>query len=313
VRSPPDGPTPTVAAVLLPAERARVEAAGSGSFTVLHRDSIPEAINLVRERPVDAVLVSVHRCDPAEVDAVRRLVTSFPGLPAVALLSRHDPSNAGALLRLGASGVRDVIDVTAPMGWARLRQLVSEPATRPAARILAPLMDRLAESPPDARIFMEALVRLAPTTPTVRGVAKVFSVQPSTLMSRFLRAGLPSAKRYLAAVRLLYAAQYMESDGLSITDVAYRLDCSSPQSFGRHLRTLLGITSTEFRRRFPFPAAMERFLVVMVDPYLDRWRTFHPLIKPAGHGGAIADLASKAGVPVRRGRTSGQTEIGGSS
>lgn len=284
-----DGVIPTVAAVLLPAERARVEAAGSGSFTVLHRDSIPDAISLVRERPVDAVLVSVHRCDPTEADAVRRLVASFPGLPAVALLSRHDPANAGALLRLGASGVREVIDVTAPTGWARLRRLVSEPATRPAARILAPLMDRLAEAPPDARIFMEALVRLAPTTPTVRGIARVFSVQPSTLMSRFLRARLPSAKRYLAAVRLLYAAQYMENDGLSITDVAYRLDFSTPQSLGRHLRTLLGITSTEFRRRFPFPAAQERFLGVMVDPYRDRWRTFHPLIKPAGHGGSVAD------------------------
>lgn len=286
-------PTPTVAAVLLPAERARVEAAGSGSFTILHRDTVPEAISLVRERPVDAVLVSVHRCDPTEADAVRRLVTSFPGLPAVALLSRHEPANAGALLRLGASGVRDVIDVTAPAGWSRLRHLVSQPATRPAARILAPLLERLTGIPGDARVFVEAMVRMAPTTPTVRGLARVFAVQPSTLMSRFLRAGLPSAKRYLAAVRLLYAAQYLENEGLSIGDVAYRLECSSPQSFGRHLRTLLGITSTEFRRRFPFPAALDRFLVVMVDPYLERWRSFHPLTKPAGHSGPVPDTGGE--------------------
>ncbi len=52
----------TVAAVLLPGERPRVDAAGSALFAVLHRDSIPDAVRAVRERPVDAVLVSVHRC-----------------------------------------------------------------------------------------------------------------------------------------------------------------------------------------------------------------------------------------------------------
>ena len=68
-------------------------------------------------------------------------------------------------------------------------------------------------------------------------------------MSRFTRAGLPSPKTYLAAVRLLYAAQYFESDGLSIADVAYRLECSSPQSFGRHLRSMLGITAGAVKLR----------------------------------------------------------------
>lgn len=268
---------PMVATVLLPVERARVEAAGSGSFAVLHRETVPEAIRTVRERAVDAVLLSVHRCDAVEADAVRRLVHAFPGLPAVALVTRHDDATPASLLRLGASGVREVVDVTGPTGWGRLRRLVAEPAARPAARILGPLMAQLDDIPEDARMFLEAMVRLAPQTPTVRGLTRLFGVQPSTLMSRFGRAGLPSAKQYLAAVRLLYAAQFLENEGLSIADVAYRLECSSPQSFGRHVRSLLGITCTEFRRRFPFAVALDRFLVVMVGPYVERWREFHPL------------------------------------
>ncbi len=287
----PKTAVPTVATVLLPAERARVEAAGSGSFTVLHRETVPEAIRAVRERSVDAVLLSVHRCDAVEADAVRRLVRSFPGLPAVALVTRHDDTTPASLLRLGASGVREVVDVTGPTGWGRLRRLVAEPAARPAARILGPLMDRMTGVPDDARMFVEALVRLAPHTPTVRGLTRVFGVQPSTLMSRFGRAGLPSVKQYLAAVRLLYAAQYLENEGLSIADVAYRLECSSPQSFGRHVRSLLGITCTEFRRRFPFGVAMERFLRVMVEPYLERWRDFHPLGAGAARSLAVPDPA----------------------
>lgn len=280
---------PTVATVLLPSERSRVDAAGGGAFTAVHRESVPEAMQVVRERPVDAVLVSVHRCGAADADQVRRLVRSFPGLPAVALMSQRDERASRSLLYLGASGVREVVDVTTPTGWSHLRQLLVEPATRPAARILGPLLDRLPGLPDDARVFLEALVRLAPATPTVREIARQFQVRPSTLMSRFSRARLPSAKRYLAAVRLLYAAQYFESEALSVSDVAYRLQCSSPQSLGRHVRSLLGITCTEFRRRFPFPVAVERFGRVMVDPYAAQWRAFHPLGADQDRGSVVPD------------------------
>ena len=267
----------TVAAVLTPVERQRVDAAGSGVFAVVHRDSVPEAVRVVRERPVDAVLVSVHRCAPEQVDAVGHLVRDFPGIPTVALLSEHDPRATEMLLRFGASGVRQVVDVTFPTGWSRLREAVAQPATRAAARIQGPVLDALRDAPPDARLFLEGLVRLAPATPTVRLLSTQLHVRPSTLMSRFARAGLPSPKNYLAAVRLLHAAHLFESGGLSVADVAYRLEYSSPQSFGRHLRTMLGITSSEFRSRFPFPLAVERFVELMITPYERIWATFHPL------------------------------------
>lgn len=272
-----DQPSPTVAAVLLPGERPRVDAAGSGCFAVVHRDSVPEAVRTVRERTVDAVLVSVHRCPPEQVEAVRHLVREFPGIPTVALVSQHDPGATEMLLRLGASGVRQVVDVTSPTGWNRLRAVVGQPATRAVARIQAPILAALADTPPDARLFLEALIRLAPDTATVTALAERLHVRPSTLMSRFARAGLPSPKNYLAAVRLLHAAYLFETAGLSVADVAYRLEYSSPQSFGRHLRAMLGITAIEFRRRFPFPLALERFVGLMVDPYRDIWRRFHPV------------------------------------
>jgi AraC-like DNA-binding protein len=267
----------TVATVLTASERQRVDAAGSGVFAVVHRDSVPEAVRVVRERAVDAVLVSVHHCAPEQIDAVGHLVRDFPGIPTVALLSQHDPAASQMLLRFGASGVRQVVDVSLPAGWSRLREAVALPATRSAARIQGPVLAALGEATPDTRLFIEGLVRLAPETPTVRRLAASLHVRPSTLMSRFARAGLPSPKNYLASVRLLHAAHLFESGGLSVADVAYRLDYSSPQSFGRHLRTMLGITSCEFRNRFPFPLAVERFIELMIIPYGGIWPTFHPL------------------------------------
>lgn len=269
----------TVAAVLLPGERPRVDAAGNGCFAVLHRDSIPEAVRVVRERPVDAVLLSVHRCGHDQLEAVGHLVREFPGIPTVALISQHDAGSTETLLRLGASGVRQVVDVTSPTGWSRLRLIVGQPATRAVSRIQAPVLQALDGAPPDARLFLEAMIRLAPDTPTVTGLAERIHVRPSTLMSRFSRAGLPSPKNYLSAVRLLHAAHLFEAAGLSVADVAYRLEYSSPQSFGRHLRAMLGVTALEFRTRFPFPVALDQFVERMIEPYREVWCGFHPMAR----------------------------------
>ncbi|MFN8653324.1 MAG: helix-turn-helix domain-containing protein [Gemmatimonadales bacterium] len=269
---------PLVAAVLRPDERTRVEAAGTGWFSLLHGETIPDAIRSVRERPVDAVLVSVHRCS-RELDALDHLVRGFPGIPTVALISRHDAEGTEALLHLGASGVRQVVDVTGPEGWHRLRQVLGQPVTRDVARIQQPVLLALGEVPPDTRLFFEALIRLAPDIPTARQLADRVGVRCTTLMSRFGRAGLPSPKSYLAAMRLVHAALFFERPGYTVADVAYRLDYSSPQSFGRHVRALLGITTSELRRRFPFEQAVTRFVEVMVTPYSEVWPQFRPLMR----------------------------------
>jgi len=267
---------PAIAAVLGPGERARVEAAMGEGIAVLHRDTIPEAIRAVRERPVAAVLLSVSRCPEEQLLELDRLVQGFPAIPTVAVVA--GPGNSDVLLRLGARGVREVVDVSAPEGWRRLRALVSAPGSPASARIQAPILTALADAPPDARLFFEALIRCAPHHLTVRQLARTLHVPSSTLLSRFQRAGLPSPKSYLAALRLLHAALLLEDAGRSVADVSYRLEYSSPQSFGRHVRAMLGVTASEFRRRLPFPVALDRFLALMIAPYRAAFRTFHPLL-----------------------------------
>ena len=268
--------TPTIAAVLGPGERARVEAAVGAGVAFVHQESIPEAIRLVRERPVAAVLLSVARCRDDALPELDRLVQGFPAVPTVAVVA--GPGHSEALLRLGARGIREVVDVSSPEGWRRLRALLDAPGTPAMARLQGPVLAALGEAPPDTRLFFEALIRCAPNHVTVRQVARTLRVPASTLLSRFQRAGLPSPKSYLAAVRLLHAALLLEDEGRSVADVAYRLEYSSPQSFGRHVRAMLGVTATEFRRRLPFPVALDRFLALMIAPYGAAFRTFHPLL-----------------------------------
>src|SRR5439155_1434201 len=107
----------------------------------------------------------------------------------------------------------------------------------------------------------------APVLSTVRRLARHLRICSSTLMSRFYRASLPSPKTYLAGMRLVHAAYLFSNPGLSVADVAYRLDYSSPQSFGRHLKAMLGVTAGEFRRRFPFDVSLERYGDLLITPY----------------------------------------------
>ena len=279
----------TVATVLMPDERARVEAAGQDCFVALHGDSLDDAIRQVRRRPVDAVFLSVHQCDDAAIPRVAQFVREFPQVPAVALISRSDQEAPRRVLGLGASGVRAVVDVSVPAGWDRLRALLREPSSPLTARVMGALDADLDGVPTDCRLFFEVVVQRAPELRTVRRLSRTLRVVPSTLMSRFYRTNLPSPKTYLAHARLLHAAWLCRNSGLSIADVSNRLEYSSPQSFGRHLRTLLDITASEFRRRLPFDAAVARFRARFVTPYRDRLLAFHPLgTLPGEHGQTAA-------------------------
>jgi len=279
----------TVATVLMPDERARVEAAGQDCFVALHGDSLDDAIRQVRRRPVDAVFLSVHQCDDAAIPRVAQFVREFPQVPAVALISRSDQEAPRRVLGLGASGVRAVVDVSVPAGWDRLRALLREPSSPLTARVMGALDADLEGVPTDCRLFFEVVMQRAPELRTVRRLSRTLRVVPSTLMSRFYRTNLPSPKTYLAHARLLHAAWLCRNSGLSIADVSNRLEYSSPQSFGRHLRTLLDITASEFRRRLPFDAAVARFRARFVTPYRDRLLSFHPLgTLPGEHGQTAA-------------------------
>jgi len=285
----------TVCTVLPPTERSRVDAAGDGCFATLHADSFRDVLRAARTRRVDALVISVHRCRGDELPAVARFVREFPAIPAVALVSRHDGAATEALLRLGATGVRTAVDCTEPGGWRRLRELVAHPASPVAARILGQLVPALEGVPDDTRVFFEVLARLAPVLTTVRRLARHLQMRPSTLMSRFYRGGLPSPKSYLAGMRLLHAAYLLQNPGLSVSDVAYRLDYSSTQSFGRHLRAMLGVTAGEFRRRFPFDVSLARYVDLLVTPYREALRAFHPFNAGMWDQGTHAARASWAG------------------
>jgi hypothetical protein len=61
---------------------------------------------------------------------------------------------------------------------------------------------------------------------------------------------------------------------------ANSLDYSSPQSFGRHVRTLLDLTAVEFRQRYDGDEMLRHFRATLVAPYIDALRHLRPLTAP---------------------------------
>lgn len=270
---------PPISTMLTREERVRLDAAGTGLFQTTHRDTIDEVLRDLRNQRARAVIVSTAFCQCAtEVTRVARVVREFPQIPTVALISQLDRGTARTVLTLGQCGIRTLVDIREPGGWHELRNLLlSEHSLELRHQAVALISEDLVHAPAGSRRFFEVLFAVAPRTGTIRELAAGLQVLPSTLMSRFFRAQLPPPKRFLAYARLMFAARMFETPGLSLASVATRLDYSSAQSFGRHIRSILGLPALEFRERYDGAGMLQRLRDDLVLRHLPKWATFDPL------------------------------------
>jgi AraC-like DNA-binding protein len=268
----------SIATMLTPNERLRVDAAGEGSYQTIHRDSVAEVVQDLKSNRVGAVVVSVARCDQQARASVAALVREFPRVPTVALLTQLDRSTPHTMLSLGSSGLRQLVDVREAEGWRELRTyLLAARGDDIQREAMSQLAIDLSGVPQDCWRFFEELFLAPPRVSTVRTLSRRLEVLPSTLMSRFFRAKLPAPKQYLATSRLVRAARLFENPGFSVANVANHLDYSSPQSFGRHVRTLMCMTAVQFRERYDGGGMLQHFREVLVLPHIAQLRILRPL------------------------------------
>lgn len=291
-QAPPRLPRPPlpIATMLTPTERLRVDAAGDGSYRAFHRDTIAELVDDLKSNRANAVVVSIARCDAPARAGVAALVREFPRVPTVALLTQVDRTAPHAMLSLGSTGIRQIVDVRDADGWRELRSyLLSTRGEDIQRQALTTLAIDLAGVSRDCWRFFEALFLAPPRVGTIREFAARLDILPSTLMSRFFRAGLPAPKQYLAAARLVRAARLFENPGFSVANVANHLDYSSPQSFGRHVRMIMHMTAVEFRDQYDGEGMLQRFREELVLPHVDALRNVYPL-HPSWHSGTSNTL-----------------------
>src|SRR5262245_1550216 len=157
-----------ISTMLTPTERIRVDAAGEGCDQALHRYSVAELVQDLKTNRVSAVVVSVTRCDQRARAGVAALVREFPRIPTVALLTQLDRSTPHAMLSLGSTGVRQVVDVREAEGWRQLRNyLLTARGEDIQRQALAEVALDLAGVPHDCWRFFETLFLVPPHVCTV--------------------------------------------------------------------------------------------------------------------------------------------------
>ena len=273
-------PTHHVYTLLTPGEQERVDVAARGCFAAIHRESLDQVLADLRSRSATAILLSVARIQqgpPQQAATMARVVREFPRIPAVALLTGVESKPTHTLFTMGQQGVRALVDVRDPTGWRDLRALLVRQETGSIeAEAMRQLRELLPTARPECLRFLDTLFLVSPRLTTIRQLAGRLQLHPTTFMSRFTRLGLPTPKRYLAYARLVRAASRLENPGASITQVAFQLDFSSPQSFSRHVQSVLGISAATFRRRHTGHSMLHEMLTELVVPY----RESLPLLDP---------------------------------
>ena len=272
-----------VSTILTPGERLRVDAAAEGMYSALHRESLEEVLADLRERKAGAVLISIARYGLQSSARMAAMVREFPRIPAMALLTETQYSTPQHLLALGQLGVRILIDAREPSGWQVLREILAAERSSDLQRTaLGQLSSDLTGASTDCWRFFELLFSHTPQIHTIRQLSRHLNILPSTLMSRFFRAKLPPPKRYLCLARLIRAAKLFENPGLSVASVANYLDYSSPQSFGRHVRTVMDVSPVVFRQNYDGAGMLHHFRSELVIPYVEILRGFQPAATTPG-------------------------------
>jgi len=272
--------TTAVVTFVTPSERQRLDALTSGSCVTVHRENLDQVLRDLRTNRVSAVIVSVSRYHQQYAPSVARMVREFPRIPAVALLTSTESRATAALLSLGEHGVRTLVDAREPQGWRTLRTLVSNEARTIDTLAISAIREDLADASPSAMRFFDTLFTVPRTMTTVLEFARHLAVVPTTFVSRFVRQGVPTPKRYLAAARLVRAAHLLENPGYSITQVAFLMEYSSPQSFSRHVSGVLNVGAAGFRRAYTGESMLQHMRETLVLPYRHRFRDFDPFASP---------------------------------
>lgn len=271
---------PAIVTVVSTAMQSRLDVALGELVRPVHVASIAAALTVVREQPVGAVLLGQDSVASDAVVTVGKLANTCGGA-VIVVTGGWSPKLPQSLLTFGRQGVRETVDIGNRAGLSRLRDLVTRPEWELANRIDKTFEPNLTDATQEMRAFLHHLIHVAPVVCTIRKLASGMGIHQSSLTSRFYRARLPSPKKYLALVRLLYAAGVLEDVRVSAAQASRRLNYSSPQSFMRHVREQLGVSVHDFRERYSFTELASHVSFHTLSEHHETLRWFRPMNVPA--------------------------------
>jgi len=244
----------------------KLRRAVAARFVVAHARSWDVVLSSIRSRPVEIAVVDPLLSGEPRGQEIERLRVLFPSLPLI-LYSALTPQVAAVLLGLGQRGIRHVVFARFDDHPARLREVIeSEEIHATSHQLLGQLAAALEPLPREMRWVLEEVLRAPGDVQTIQQVAARARVDRGTCARWFARAGLPSPRHFLAAMRVLYAHRLLQDPGFTIEDVAERLGYAQAKTLQQHARTYLGLTAGEMRLSLTPDDAAHRILDRFLAP-----------------------------------------------
>ncbi len=205
------------------------------------------ALDIIRGEPVEMAVVDPGLEGHPRSQEVERLRVLFPSLPLI-LYTKLSPAIVPVLLRVGETGIREVL----LEGYDDHAQRLSDALTEEAARVLSrslmtDIEDVIRDLPHELKWALETIVREPGSFRTVQDLADRARMDRRTCTRWFTKATLPPPSVMLTVIRVVYAHRLLQDPGYTVEDVAAKLGYAKPRSFALHVKEVFGMTPGDLR------------------------------------------------------------------
>jgi len=198
------------------------------------------------------------------------LLKAFPSATVVVAME-SSPSRYPDIRQMGEWGVAEVLQLDEDTSRESVRRRLLSARGQPLRRLLAhdpgfPLTGR-------ARALMDAAVETVMMGGYPRDLARALGFSPSTLLRWCERSQLPTPRRLLLWMRVLFASALLDDPGHSVFSVGLACGYSGDQALRRAIRAVIPLTPTQLRERGAFETASNAFfqeLAALRDEQADR-------------------------------------------
>ena len=236
--------------------QARLRAFDPTRYAWVVADSWAQALNLIRSRPVEMAVVDPLLGSEPRPHAIERLRLLFPSLPLL-VYTELSPVTAAALLQLGRAGIQRAVFQRFEDGPKALRAVLQAELEHSVSRqIVTALQERLRGLPEPLRDALEMMLYDPGTGLTVSELAGRALLSRRTCERFFTKLSLPSPKRVMLLMRLLYAHRLLLDPGYNVEDVAIKLGYGKVRTLQRHLRAVFSLSAGELRAAVSFEEAL---------------------------------------------------------
>lgn len=244
----------------------RVRRAARDRFRLLHVNSWDELREGIAEAPpaaialVDPYYEQNSRSGPSP--ELQEILHAFPSATIIVAMDTDETGHRD-LWMLGEWGIAEVLQVYEDTSQGALRRRLLSARAQPLRRLLS--HDSTIQLTGRARSLLDAAVATVMVGGYPKDLARSLSFSPSTLLRWCERSQLPTPRRLLLWMRMLFAAALLDDPGHSVFSVSQACGYSGDQALRRALKSVVPQPPTELRRMGAFDTVSQAFFAELAE------------------------------------------------